>query len=148
VQNAIVALGFPDILFQPADAYQQVLTRLAASPADVVLGLFPTAQYWKAGMVDFTASGEVRQIIEKPPQTNLKYMWAIAVWTPRFSQFLHQFLQTHTPAVELPIGNVIQAGIVAGLRVEAEIFPQGSYLDVGTPEDLARAIHQLTPTQF
>ncbi len=148
VQNAIVALGFPDILFQPDDAYKQVLTRLAASQADVVLGLFPTAQYWKAGMVEFDSAGQVLKIIEKPKQTDLKYMWAIAVWTPRFSQFLHQFLQTHPPGAELPIGNVIQAGIAAGLRVEAEPFPAGSYLDVGTPEDLARAIHQFTPTQF
>jgi glucose-1-phosphate thymidylyltransferase len=146
VQNAIIALGFPDILFQPEDAYQQVLAKLTASQADVVLGLFPTAQYWKAGMVEFDSAGQVLQIIEKPQQSGLQYMWAIAVWTPRFSQFLHQFLQSHAPGAELPIGNVIQAGIEAGLRVEAEPFPTGSYLDIGTPEDLARAIHQYTPT--
>lgn len=148
VQNAIVALGFPDILFQPENAFKRILTRLAATQSDVVLGLFPTEQHWKAGMVEFNSTGQVLQIIEKPPQTHLQYMWAIAVWTPRFSQFLHQFLQTHTAGTELPIGNVIQAGIEAGLRVEAETFSEGSYLDVGTPEDLARAIHQFTPTQF
>lgn len=145
VQQAIVALGFPDILFQPEDAYTKVLARLVDHQADVVLGLFPTQQYWKAGMVEFDATGRVSQIIEKPQQTDLKYMWAIAVWTPRFTQFLQDYLATHVPEVELPIGNVIQAGIAAGLRVEAETFPEGSYLDVGTPEDLARAIRDFTP---
>jgi glucose-1-phosphate thymidylyltransferase len=144
VNQAIVALGFPDILFQPEDAYGPVLTRLQSGQADVVLGLFPTEQYWKAGMVEVDQAGRVWQIIEKPAQTELRYMWAIAVWKPSFTQFLHEFLLSHTPGAELPIGNVIQAGIEAGLHVEAEIFPEGSYLDVGTPEDLARAIRDLT----
>ncbi len=144
VQQAIVALGFPDILFQPEDAYARVLERLQSGAADVVLGLFPTEQYWKAGMVAFDASGRVQQIIEKPSQTDLRYMWAIAMWRPSFTRFLHQFLSSHTPTAELPIGNVIQAGIEAGLQVEAEVFPEGSYLDVGTSDDLARAIRELT----
>lgn len=145
VKEAIVALGFPDILFQPEDAFQRLLDRLAKRQADVVLGLFPTENYRKAGMVQFDAAGLVSHIIEKPQQTDLRYMWAIAVWTPQFTEFLHCYLQTHQPDRELPIGDVIQAGIKAGLRVEAEPFPQGSYLDVGTPEDLIKAIHTHTP---
>lgn len=144
VRRSIVALGFPDILFQPADAYQQILKRLRQGQADVVLGLFPTQQFWKAGMVAVDAAGRVQQIIEKPQQTDLIYMWAIAVWTPRFTEFLHGFVQQHQPGAELPIGDVIQAGITAGLVVEAECFPQGSYLDVGTPDDLLQAIRSLT----
>jgi glucose-1-phosphate thymidylyltransferase len=35
---------------------------------------------------------------------------------------------------------VIQAGIDNGLRVEAEVFPEGTYLDIGTPPDLVRAV--------
>lgn len=145
VQHSLVALGFPDILFQPEDAFVQVLARQAATQADVVLGLFPTDQYWKAGMVDVDPKGRVQQIVEKPQQTNAKYMWAIAIWTPRFTQFLHQYLKSFVVERELPIGDVIQAGIEAGLPVEAVAFPEGSYLDVGTPDDLIRAIRGLTP---
>jgi len=148
VQNVIVALGFPDILFQPEDAYGRILARLRASKADVVLGLFPTTQSWKAGMVEFDAAGQVTQIIEKPQQSNLSYMWAIAVWKPRFTQFLHDLLHEYAnhpvTTTELPIGDVIQAGIDAGLRVEAEPFATGRFLDVGTPDDLRRAIRDLT----
>jgi glucose-1-phosphate thymidylyltransferase len=149
VQGALVALGFPDILFQPEDSYQQVLARQAATQADVVLGLFPTEQFQKAGMVDFDATGRVVQIIEKPQATNLRYMWAIAVWAPTFTQFLHDYLiefnaKRQTPVRELPIGDVIQAAIDQGLRVEAEVFPKGTYLDIGTPNDLRRAVHDLS----
>ena len=152
VQNALVAIGFPDILFEPADAYTHLIAHQSTSQADVVLGLFPTEQYWKAGMVDFDDSGQVRQIIEKPqkcelPQKyELKYMWAIALWTPRFTQFLHDYLaNVPSPAQEIPIGDVIQASIQSGLRVEAVPFPNGTYLDVGTPADLMTAILDNTP---
>ena len=151
VQNAIVALGFPDILFWPEDAFTHLLQRQARTQADVVLGLFPTEQPEKAGMVDFDSDGRVHLIIEKPSQTDLQYMWAIAVWNPTFTQFLHDYLiaieaaktQTLEPArspQELAIGDVIQAGITAGLRVEAEVFETGVYLDIGTPENLVKAV--------
>jgi glucose-1-phosphate thymidylyltransferase len=35
---------------------------------------------------------------------------------------------------------VIQAAIDHGLVVEAESFDDGRYLDIGTPEDLVRAV--------
>lgn len=148
VQEALVALGFPDILFQPDDAFERLITRQATSQADVVLGLFPTDQPHKAGMVDFDGGGRVRLVIEKPRQSELRYMWAIAVWTPAFTQFMHEYLLKARSRAgndlqgkpELPIGDVIQAAIENGLRVEAEVFPDGTYLDIGTPEDLMRAV--------
>lgn len=154
IQTSLVALGFPDILFEPSDAFVHLITLQAATQAEVVLGLFPTKQHQKAGMVDVDATGRVRRIIEKPSFTDLQYMWAIALWTPTFTHFLHQYLSTiphdygqQLKQRELPIGDVIQAAIDAGLRVEAQRFPQGMYLDIGTPEDLIRAIQQFTPHQ-
>lgn len=153
VQGAIVALGFPDILFQPGDAFMQLLARQASSNADVVLGLFPAEQPQKAGMVDFDSQGRVRLVTEKPSQTNLQYMWGIAVWTPTFTNFMHRYLarikadsgrddigSQLPPFRELPIGDVIQAAINSGLPVEAEVFRNGTYLDIGTPEDLVQAV--------
>ncbi len=149
VQGAMIALGFPDILLEPEDAFVQLVEQQAKTGADVVLGLFPTEKYQKAGMVDFdSTSGQVFQIIEKPQQTHLRYMWAIALWTPRFTKFLHRFLQTHLAERELPIGDVIQASIGAGLLVNAVPFPQGSYRDIGTPDDLMQAIRDFTPASI
>ena len=153
VQNALVALGFPDILFQPDDTFKRLLARLAASNADVVLGVVPFDQPQKGGMVDFDAEGRVRLLIEKPYQSDLRYSWCTAVWTPAFTEFMHQYLAVIEAGLlrsdagnnplqrrEIPIGDVIQAAINNGLRVEAEIIPNGAYLDIGTPEDLVRAV--------
>lgn len=52
------------------------------------------------------------------------------------------------PRTEIPIGDVIQAAICRGMPVEAECFTQGSYLDIGTPADLFRAVQQFTLTSF
>ena len=155
VQKAIVVLGFPDILFQPDDVFTKLLVRQVTSKADVVLGLFPTAQPQKAGMVDFDTEGRVRLIKEKPKQTDLRYMWGVAVWTPVFTSFLHEYLVTieanrpqnqagnyPSKEQELAIGDVIQAAINTGLQVQAEVFTDGEYLDIGTSEDLVRAVRR------
>lgn len=152
VGDSLIALGFPDILFQPKDAFVRLLHRQANSNAVVVLGLFPTDQPSKVGMVDFDEAGRVRWIIEKPQQTHLRYMWAIAVWNPVFTHFLKDYLveseslamTENTPRQEIPIGDVIQAAVERGLQVEAEVFHDGKFLDIGTPEDLAQAVHQFS----
>ncbi len=158
LRGATVVMGFPDLLFEPENAYQVLLDRLHGGTADVVLGLFPTDQPQQVGLVDFDEGGVVRGIYEKSNLTHLPYMWAIAAWRPTFSDFLHEFVRDRTQALigtripqhltalppysEIPIGDVMQAALKSGLRVEAEAFPQGSYLDIGTPENLARAIQQ------
>ncbi|WAL61478.1 nucleotidyltransferase family protein [Thermocoleostomius sinensis] len=149
VQQAQIIFGFPDILFQPKDAFSHLMAHQTQTHADIVLGLFPTENYHKVGVVEFDDIGRVQQIIEKPAQTTLKYMWAIATWMPTFTQFLHDYLPTCTRDRELPIGDVIQAGIDAGLSVQAVPFANGSYLDIGTPDDLAQAIRSAMtePTQ-
>lgn len=150
VRDAQVVFGFPDILFSPEDAYCRVLARLQQGRAEIVLGLFPTDRPYKAGMVDFDARGRVRQVIEKPRQSDLRAMWAIAAWTPTFSTFLHRYVEdlrgraNLASVPEVPIGDVIQAAIEAGMPVEAEFFADGSYLDIGTPGDLMRAAHRFS----
>lgn len=162
IQNSTVAIGFPDILVQPNNAYSQLLQRLNQTKADVVLGLFPTDQPEKVGVVDYEQnSGRVSGIFEKSPFTHLRYMWAIALWQPTFTEFLNQFIQaklqqliggrspqtlTEIPAyTEVPIGDVIQAAIEDGLHVNSHPFESGSYLDIGTPENLQQAIREHLP---
>ena len=158
VRDATVAIGFPDILIQPDDAYVQALDRLQTTNADVVLGLFPTDQPEKVGVVDFDDTGRVSGIFEKSALTHLRYMWAIALWQPTFTEFLHQFVQEKQrhligdqcpqflkempPYTEIPIGDVIHAAIQTGLHVNTQVFETGSYLDIGTPENLQAAIRR------
>lgn len=149
VRHARVALGFPDILFEPADAYARLLAHQTHTGAEIVLALFPASCSHKCDMVETDAQGRVRRIIIKPPATELRYTWMIAVWTPVFTELMHDHLAATLSrqcagARELFVGDVIQAAIDAGLRVEAECFDDGRALDIGTPDDLQRAISLYT----
>ncbi|MCJ8166728.1 sugar phosphate nucleotidyltransferase [Pontibacter sp. E15-1] len=147
VQGKQVMFGFPDILFEPADAFLQLLQRQESTQADVVLGAFPVARPHKWDMVDLSKSGQVTAIYPKPEQSALRYGWAIACWGPSFTQFMHQHLQKViseiNPSVtdfEISMGKVLQAGIREGLSVQSVCFDKGTCLDIGTPEDLRQVL--------
>ncbi len=149
VRGAIVVFGFPDIVFDSSDAFVRLLERQAASGADVVLGLFPARRPEKMDMVELAEGGAVRAIVIKPERTRLRYTWIISAWTPVFSAFLHEHvadcLATGDIAAgadgrELYVGDVVQAAIDAGLKIDAVVFDNASYIDIGTPEDLLEAI--------
>ena len=147
VQDATVALGFPDMIFQPDDAYTKLIAKLEESGADIVLGLFPADKPHKTDMVEFDTDGHMRSIHIKPASSELIYSWEIAVWTPLFSRYLHNYVQAALEkktvpdvANELFVGDVLQAAIRDKLKVESVIFQDGNFLDIGTPEDLMKAV--------
>ena len=41
VNDAVIAFGYPDVLFEPDDAFVRLLSQLAVSDSDIVLGVFP-----------------------------------------------------------------------------------------------------------
>jgi glucose-1-phosphate thymidylyltransferase len=146
-RGARVVMGFPDILFEPADAFARLLERQAASAADVVLGLFPTERPDKMDMVEVDERGRVRAIRIKEPAAGPGYTWIIAAWAPSFTEFLHghlQQLEQDHPLDRVPgemhLGRVLQAALAQGLTIESVAFPEGRCLDIGTPDDLARAL--------
>ena len=144
IQNAIIAVGFPDIIFQPNDAFVHLLQCQKETTADLVLGLFPVDQPHKMDMVALDENGRVQQIVIKPKQTKLKYTWFIAIWTPKFTHFMHHFLQERLAngdlAKELYLGDVIQAALDENFYVESVLFENGRYIDIGTPDDLMKAV--------
>ena len=151
IRGRQVALGFPDIVFQPRDAFQQLVARCGKTDAPVVLGLFPTDQGPRSDMVELDDNGRALRIAVKEPGTDLRFMWSIAIWTPRFTEYLHRFLESppltrEDKSVlerELFIGDVLQAAIEDGFEVETVVFAEGSILDVGTPASLRQAEQQL-----
>lgn len=143
VGDSIVALGFPDCLFEPADAYVRLLERRAATGADLVLGLFPTDRCHTTDMVDCGDDGRVRGIEVRPAATALRFNWLIAVWGPAFTRLLVETVRSSSEeGPELQTGAVVRAAVEGGLHVEGVEFPDGSFRDVGTPGDLAAAIRE------
>ena len=152
-KDAIVVFGFPDIIFQPDDAFLHLLAKQSETSADVVLGIFPTDAPQKWDMIDFDIGGRVVGIIFKPQHTHLQYTWAIAVWTPAFTRFMHTYLIAHqkrnekenpgnssSDHRELSMGDVILSAIKNDMHVNSVTFRKGSCLDIGTPDDMLKAL--------
>ena len=146
IKNKIVLLGFPDILLKPQNAFKRLLAKQEQTDADIVLGLFEATNPLQADMVDIDKEGKVKKIIIKPDETSLTYTWTIAVWTPTFTEYLHQYVLDNSPHFkvdqnkEVFIGDVIQHALEDGLAVETVLFPEGNYIDIGTPRDLKRVL--------
>ncbi len=147
IRKKIVALGFPDIYFGATDVYGKIMERLTASQSDAVLGLFPTDRSDKADMIELDPQGKIKNIIIKPKRTNLRLTWGVAVWTPVFTKFMHKQVMANRSSgyhrEELFVGDVIQAAIDDGLKVEALKVSDQPYWDIGTPDDLFRTARQL-----
>ncbi|ULA61595.1 MAG: putative Nucleotidyl transferase, Glucose-1-phosphate thymidylyltransferase [Nitrospira sp.] len=151
-----VAFGFPDILFGPDDAYARLIHRQEETGSDVVLGLHRIEDPRIWDMVDCDGEGRVRDLVMKPASTTLTHGWCCAVWTPRFSTFLHDFLRAdetkrnlsrlantiNDPGGDLAMGVVLQAALKAGLSIQSVKFPNERYLDIGTPENLLKAVRE------
>lgn len=156
VQNKLVALGFPDIVLGPENSFVQLLNKRFQSMPDIVLGLYPTNQPHKMDVIDLDENGRIRQICPKPSgleDDKMNYAWLTAVWTPVFTQYLHEFVAEHKKRClddsfeattknkrELFLGDVFQSAIADRLNIETVLFPDGDCLDIGTPEDLAMAV--------
>ncbi len=152
VKDAFIALGFPDILFHPADAFSRLIERQEHSGADLVLGLFPASSPRKMDMVELDRNGKVCGIQIKSPQTQLHYTWMVAVWAPSFTRFMHDYLKTvdygsehyilenKSACRELFVSDVILAAMENKFSVDSVVFPDGNCLDIGSPEDLMRAV--------
>ena len=148
VRHAMVAFGFPDILFESDDGFAKLIEHQLKNDADITLGLFRASHpFSKEDRVDFSDDGKIQEIILRPSESPLRYSWAIALWNPNFTQFLHEYVKVarFTPErnSELSAGHAIQAAIRNGLRVAGLILnDEKPYLDIGTPEGLREAINR------
>ncbi len=144
VQDKLVALGLPDVLFESEDSFTRLLARQLSHSVDVVLGLSRADRPEKVDMVDIDDKGRVRGIVIKPNKTQLVYSWIIALWKPRFTHFMHEYLAAMSGSTgeqsELFLGDILEAAISCGLSVEGVPVSDDSCLDIGTPEDLHKAV--------
>ena len=152
VKDDIVAFGFPDIIFEPKDAFTQLLDKGSSSRADVVLGLFHAPRPYKMQhLVDFDSGGQVFGFQIKPSQTTLQYTWVIAVWNSKFTLFLHEYVSNEAKnfgeggpktkglmVEEVSMTQAFQVALQTGLEIDSITFEKGSFMDIGSPENLAK----------
>jgi glucose-1-phosphate thymidylyltransferase len=144
MQHANVTFGFPDMVLGPGNMFRILLEYQRTNHADIVIGLFPADRPNKVDMVELCSNGKVKRVVIKPQYTDLQTTWGVAVWTPVFTRFMHDFLASHQQHAdsepELYMGHVVQAGIDNGLSVYGTPVSKLPFIDIGTPDDLEWAI--------
>lgn len=148
VEKAIVASGFPDIVFYAPGAFTKLLTRLRDTGSDITFGVFRIKKAIKDDRLVLDRRGRVVRFAVSTAEARHSHTWVMAVWGPRFTEFMHDFLAHQTaaggPAEELTVGHVLEPAFEAGLRMSGVHFRKGRYLDIGTPNTLRKAVRQLS----
>lgn len=148
IKDSMIIFGFPDIIFQPQNAYLQLLKKQKESKSDVVLGLFLAHPKHKGDMVTLGQNGMIESIQVNPGPLCTGHTWIIAAWAPRFTHFLNEYIAFHQNSQrenqidasnfnELFMGDIFQAALEIGLSVKTVYFSKGSFLDIGHPANLA-----------
>jgi len=80
-----VVMGMPDTLIEPGDAFAKLLSAHRRWNADLTLGLFRTDKPAKFGMIGIDDESNVIEHVDKPSQTDLRWLWGIAAgeWSSR-----------------------------------------------------------------
>lgn len=145
-----ILMGMPDTIFEPRDAFQQLVSAHKNWEADVTLGLFPTESPQKFGMIGLDSDYNVIEHVDKPSVTHLRWLWGIACWGPRFTALMHEVLEAQGADIaarkgrEVVLGDIFDVALSVGLRVKGLPFEGGRYIDIGTYEDLQQAVRLYT----
>ncbi len=130
-----VVLGFPDVVFEPANAYRRLLEEYDLQGADLVLGLFPASHCAEStDMVELDDSDRVLRIESRPKITQLRYNWLLALWGPSFSEALLEWLPDIKGHEEFRLSSLFNRAIQEGMNVCGVRFPKGKWWDLGTPK--------------
>ena len=128
IKEKTVLFGMADTIMQPQNVFSNLLGA-AQSQDQVILGLFKVDRPEKFGMVEYDSNWRVKQIIDKPKKTDLKYAWGCIAWRPQFSEFMHSCInEENISDFALIMNNAIRQG----LSFRSFIPPGGSYADLGT----------------
>ena len=136
--DAPFLLGWGDILTDRGN-YPRLLQRFAEADVDLVLAVNHVEDPCKGAAVYTADDGRITKIIEKPAPGTSTTHWnnaGIAVASP--SMFDYAARVPRSPRGEFEIPDAVTAMIADGRKLVA-VPLEGPWLDVGTPEDLARA---------
>jgi len=141
IKDSIVLFGMPDTIIEPNDVLSRLVEFHNLKKYDLTLGLFKTDNPSKFGMVEFTLDGKVVRTTDKPLKTNLEYMWGCCCWGPGFTKLMKEHLgHKNSLENEIVFGDIINIAILKNLNVGSFCFDDGQYLDIGTCEELDKAL--------
>lgn len=137
VRGRIVCFGMADTIMRPENVFAQAY-RAVQDDDDVILALFPTERPEKFGMVRTGPDGSVVEILDKPQQTDLTYMWGCIIWRPNFTEYLHESVCEGMS----DFAQIMNSAREAGLRFRGIHMGGGTYIDLGTYEEIMEIDHR------
>jgi len=140
--ESTVVFGMPDTIITPSNSLHSLLHHHQTTQADLTLGLFQTTKPWRFGMVEIDHRDRVVKFVDKPPKSDLKYLWGTACWEPDFSRFLNEKIQTlrQNSRSEIVLSTFFQMAVDEGMDIRVLKFDLGKYIDIGNPDDLVDAV--------
>ena len=148
LKDETVLFGMPDTIIQPANVFRLMLEAHVSRNADLTLGVFPTTTPQKFGMVELDEDDRVIRNVDKPRQTDLKYMWGLACWSPSFTELMGSFLEENRHVNrEIVLSEVFEYAYREKFNIRALRLDDGEYLDIGTVDELRNAIERYSIIQ-
>lgn len=149
IEEATILFSMPDTLITPINTMAKLVEHHQTHSADITLGLFPTDMPNKFGMVELNNADQIVDFVDKPNQTNLKLMWGCAVWSAKFTHFMHHYLVgLSSPSKEVVLSDLFLAALRAGYHFESFQIQGSHYHDIGTPESFQTAVYDLALQQI
>ena len=136
-----IIFGMPDTYFEDQRVYERLIHALEVFTDALVIVAVAKArpdQHRKVGMVRWDGIGEVKEIIDKPEETDLEYLWGALAWRSAFWRYIR--------AEDPHVGYAVQRAIGANEDVRM-VGTKGGYWDCGTPDEYFALIRHLTGEQ-
>jgi len=127
-----VFFGMADTIMEPRDVFAGAWAS-ARSEDDVIAVVFPTKHPEKFGMVKVDGANRVQAVVDKPHQSALSLMWGCLIWRPRFTEHLHDSVRRRGTS---DFAMILNQAITGGIRIRAFPVENGSYVDLGTYEEI------------
>ncbi len=133
--SARVMFALPDTILSPKDALLQ-MARM--KEADVTLGVFPSDEPERLAPVELDPQGGVLKVHDKPEKSPAQNTWGAMLWSSRFTDFCAAWDQK--PERSGVLSHAVEDARAQGMSVQACLFEQGRFLDMGTPLGLAQTL--------
>ena len=101
----IVMMGMPDTVVEPHTSFSSLRDLLSNQKADLALGLYRTDSRNRGGYVQIDPT--TKQVKSHVDKTSAKFpsgadnAWAIACWTGKFTEYMHDFIATKRKAMKI-----------------------------------------------
>ena len=85
-------------------------------------------------VVKMDGDNRVLEIVDKPNETDLTEMWGCIIWRPEFTEHLHKCVFEDGIS---DFAKIMNDAIANGMRFRGAHMVDGSYIDLGTYEEIA-----------